>query len=333
MLEGSQLAPGKAFLRALGFGFLLFTLGCHSQAQLRFPHVIVEAPLPIPAQVVATVPVVTHASALEAGTALILGAGGAAGVGVEAGVALPAPPALEVELAVPAPPAISLEAGVGVDVGVQVPVPVGGGVEVTVAPPLDDAPVPMDGSVVVEFFGIPLESAQDVVFVLDRSGSMAAAARRGPRTHEDGGKALPRGPSKLALARTELLDALRRLPATTRTNVLFFNNDLEAFAPALAPLPESQREQLNDYVARTSARGSTALAFAMRVAYMMRARRVVLLSDGLGNVGGDARAVLRDAREAMLGGIRIDTIGLGADQDRALLRKLAEESGGLYQRL
>ena len=58
-----------------------------------------------------------------------------------------------------------------------------------------------------------------------------------------------------------------------------------------------------------------------------------LAADGLGNVGGGPEAVLRDAREAMHGGVRIDTIGLGAGQDGALLSALASESGGLYQAL
>jgi hypothetical protein len=71
----------------------------------------------------------------------------------------------------------------------------------------------------------------------------------------------------------------------------------------------------------------------MRTAFLMNARRIVLLSDGLGNVGGGAYAVLRDAREAMRGGVRIDTIGLGYGQDYDLLRSLAHESGGLYQAL
>jgi len=71
----------------------------------------------------------------------------------------------------------------------------------------------------------------------------------------------------------------------------------------------------------------------MRTAFLMNARRIVLLSDGLGNVGGNADAVLRDAREAIRGGVRIDTIGLGSGQDGALLSALARESGGLYQAL
>lgn len=35
----------------------------------------------------------------------------------------------------------------------------------------------------------------------------------------------------------------------------------------------------------------------------------------------------------MRGGVRIDTIGLGATQNGALLETLARESGGLYQAL
>ena len=79
--------------------------------------------------------------------------------------------------------------------------------------------------------------------------------------------------------------------------------------------------------------GPTALATALRAAFVMNARRVVVLSDGLGNVGGDSRSILRDAREAMRGGVRIDAIGLGRDQDANLLRTLATESGGIYQPL
>jgi hypothetical protein len=67
------------------------------------------------------------------------------------------------------------------------------------------------------------------------------------------------------------------------------------------------------------------------MAFFMNAHPVVLLSDGRGNVGGDSRSLLRDVREAIRGGVRIDTIGLGRDQDASLLRSLAAESGGLYQ--
>lgn len=259
--------------------------------------------------------------------------------------------------------------------------------------------VPVQGAQVVEFFGVPLGDAQDVVFVLDCSGSMVEPARGklaqfdttapppvapppdasadpnaspAPVGPPPGGSGDPRdpqppgptspppdatppvdpnaqgappaqftasssrvstGPRKIDVAKIELVAALQQLPAGTRMNVLFFTSELEAFAPTMVPLEEQARGGLIEFVQGVEANGSTALAPAMRTAFMMNARRIVLLSDGLGNVGGNADAVLRDAREAMRGGVRIDAIGLGYDHDRGLLTTLAEESGGLYQGL
>lgn len=210
--------------------------------------------------------------------------------------------------------------------------------------------MPLEGAAVVEFFGIPLEGTQDVVFVLDCSGSMAEPAQgaiaqiRAPQSPPAAGAdsadapreddaSLHRQLRKIDVAQAELVAALERLPAGTRMNVLFFNNDLEAFAPSMVPLEEASRAGLVGFVKETAPAGRTALAPAMRTAFLMNARRIVLLSDGLGNVGGNAQAVLRDAREAMGGGVRIDTIGLGRSQDVELLRALARESGGLYQAL
>jgi len=116
-------------------------------------------------------------------------------------------------------------------------------------------------------------------------------------------------------------------------DVIFFNRGVEAFAPGMVPLEETAREEMIGFVREMEATGPTALTPAMRIAFLMNARRIVLLSDGLGNVGGDSHALLRDAREAMRGGVRIDTIGLGKTQDAGLLQALARESGGLYQSL
>lgn len=193
--------------------------------------------------------------------------------------------------------------------------------------------VPMQGAQVVEFFGIPLDDADDIVFVLDRSGSMNELAQANIAQLQAPDGTMQQAPRKIDIAHAELAEALERLAAGTRTNVLFFNNTLEAFAPALVPLEESKRDGFVVFVRGTVPSGGTALAPAMRTAFLMNARRIVLLSDGLGNIGGDARAVLRDAREAMLGGVRIDTIGIGSKQDAWLLGALAAESGGLYQRL
>ena len=190
--------------------------------------------------------------------------------------------------------------------------------------------VELEGAPIVEFFGIPLEGSPEVVFVLDRSGSMNESVH-GPAAQI----ATPAGPAgrKIDVAQEELVAALEKLPEGTRVNVVFFNDQLEAYAPSMVPLEERDRERLVQFVRETTPERNTALAYAMRVAFLMNAGRVVLLSDGLGNVGGDADIILQDAREAMRGGVRIDTIGLGIDQDDDLLRALATESGGIYQRL
>lgn len=243
------------------------------------------------------------------------------------------------KVVVPRPP-------VGVKISLKARVALHG--EVRVAPPPPPVVVAVVNAPVVEFFGIPLEDAQDVVFVLDCSGSMSDQVQgrlaeidltQAPPPPPPDPAALPpppppppRLPRKIDVAQAELADAIRRLPAGTRMNIVLFNNRLEAISPTFVALEDASRDGLIAFVNDKAPDGRTALAPAMRVAFLMNARRIVLLSDGLGNVGGNSRTLLRDAREAMNGGVRIDTIGLGRDQDVSLLQTLASESGGLYQR-
>jgi hypothetical protein len=262
--------------------------------------------------------------------------------------------------------------------------------QVQVAPPPPPAPaVAIVNAPVVEFFGVPLEGAQDVIFVLDCSGSMEdpaqgriaeippapvdvmpapspamappppPGAEPPPPTTEPppplpppaaepppGTEPPPPPPSatapppslppprrKIDVAQAELVDALQKLPAGTRMNVLFFNDRLEAYAPEMFTLDDASRADLIAFVQQTAPDGKTALGPAMRTAFVLNAHRIVLLSDGLGNVGGNSMTILRDAREGMRGGVRIDTVGIGHDQDGELLEALAAESGGLYQPL
>jgi hypothetical protein len=254
----------------------------------------------------------------------------------------------------PIAPRVAVRADVRANVDVQTRAP-------------DVVVVPLQGAPVAEFFGIPLEGAQDVVFVLDCSGSMSdvasgqlaqiqttqAASAPPPVETAAGGVVVqdpnapppepattpappppaPAAPTKIEVAKSELIDAINKLQVQTRLNVIFFNSGLRAYEATLFSLDDGGRVSLVSFIAGTGPEGSTALAPAMRAAFLMNARRVVLLSDGLGNVGGNSSAVMRDAREAMRGGVRIDTIGLGNGQDAELLGTLAGESGGLYQRL
>ena len=207
-----------------------------------------------------------------------------------------------------------------------------------------EAPTPVvraDVHVEINFFGVPLAGAQDVVFVLDRSGSMRgiAAGFAGEdvgmtKTQTTivgiaGALAGPKRNSKMEAAKAELVRTLHMMPDGTRFMIIFFDDDLAAFAPHMLTLDPSTRAAAIDFVRRIKPGGSTAAVPALRLAYKAGAARVILLSDGLANTGGGADELLADARGQMQRGVRFDTVGLGIDQDSALLNTLAAESGGL----
>lgn len=207
-----------------------------------------------------------------------------------------------------------------------------------------EAPTPViraDVTVQVSFFGVPLAGAQDVVFVLDRSGSMhgIAAGFAGEDVGMSktqtaivgiaGALAGPKSHSKMEAAKAELVHTLQQMPDGTRFMIIFFDDELAAFAPHMLMLDPSTRAAAIDFVRRIKPGGSTAAVPALRLAYKAGAARVILLSDGLANTGGNGGDLLAEARAQMQGGVRFDTVGLGIDQDSSLLTSLAAESGGL----
>lgn len=263
---------------------------------------------------------------------------------------------------------------------------------------VDTVVVPLQNAPVVEFFGIPLADASDVLFVLDVSGSMseraegqiamlpppppvsaepvAPAPAAPPPAAPPPSEPAPPGapppppppssppqpmgyppgypppssvpppaaapppaqvgmatPTKLEVAQSELIDAVAKLPAGTRVNILIFSNDVDAYAPNMIVIDDTSRADLISFVREMRADGATALQPAMRVSFLLNARRIVLLSDGLGNIGGGRDDIMRDVREAARAPLRIDAIGIGRGQDRGLLSELASETGGLYQEL
>jgi hypothetical protein len=213
------------------------------------------------------------------------------------------------------------------------------------------------------FYGIPLAGAQDVIFVLDRSGSMSAssmgvasgapvnplaaiaafglqaastartAATLLPAAWPSRGtwslnNVLPATQSKMDAAKAELIGAIAALPDNTRFNVVFFNETTAAHAPQMIVMSPMARLNAITFVSGVDAGGSTAAVPALRSAYSSRPYRVVFLSDGLANTGGSSHDLLAEARVEMRRGVRFDTVGVGSDQDAALMRSLATESGG-----
>ena len=200
-------------------------------------------------------------------------------------------------------------------------------------------------SVHVSFFGVPLDGAQDVVFVLDRSGSMSGvstgfagqqvgmsetqsvlAGLGGTIANEVAGHPLP---SKLEVAKAELVRTMRAMPDGTRFHIIWFDDEIKALSPHMVILEPSSRAGVEAFIRGIDTGGSTAAVPALELAYAIHAARIVLLSDGLANTGGSTDTLLAQAREQIAMGVRFDTVGLGIDQDAGLMQRLAAESGGV----
>lgn len=230
----------------------------------------------------------------------------------------------------PLPPAETTRVAVGTSGGVDVGgLTAQGGVSIE---------VPGVSITKPEFFGASLEGANDIVFLLDRSGSML-------------------GNRKLDMAKEELARTLAALPDGTRFNVVFFGDRLTPLSRQTLTLDAAVRKQTKRFLRRIAAANNTALVPALWLADQMQVKRVVLLSDGEGTVMGGQAETLSAGRAMIAKGVRFDVVFLNkrdvlchertgttlansysaasqaaciAEKAAANVRKLADESGGIY---
>ncbi|MFA5899915.1 MAG: VWA domain-containing protein [Hyphomicrobium sp.] len=155
----------------------------------------------------------------------------------------------------------------------------------------------------------------NAAIVIDRSGSMSgdriAAAKEGARV------------------------ALKRLSADDKVALVAYNHGVQVLSPA-ARLSDG-RERLIEAIDGLQASGTTALYAGVeeggrQVEEYIAAtnvNRVVLLSDGLANVGPSSPAALATlGRKLAAKGITVSTIGLGLDYNEDLMQRLAAASDG-----
>jgi Ca-activated chloride channel homolog len=166
----------------------------------------------------------------------------------------------------------------------------------------------------------------DVAFVLDRSGSM------------QGGK--------LDLAKEGVDLAVARLRDADRAALVVYDDEVDIVQPLVPATPRlkaSLRLALHGvdpggstYLSGGWIAGCHQLAEAKPVsnadATATRIRRVILLTDGLANVGIlDPGMLARHAGELRRRGIATTMVGVGQDFDEGLLSAMAEAGGGNFQ--
>ncbi len=158
----------------------------------------------------------------------------------------------------------------------------------------------------------------NLALVLDRSGSM------------DG--------QKIELARSALLQVIRRLAAPDRFAVVAFDDQVEVVVPSTPATPES-RLAAERRVHGMATRASTDLCGGWlrgceQVGLHLAAEslgRCLLLTDGLANRGiVDPDEIVRHAAALRERGVSTSTFGVGADFDERLLARMADAGGGSF---
>ena len=163
--------------------------------------------------------------------------------------------------------------------------------------------------------------AKNVVFVLDRTGSMAG--------------------EKIDQAKAALKYCLNSLKPQDHFNLISFNESPDTLNDhgLMNGSKENMRKAL-DYVDKLDASGGTNLNEAIKTALKMADTRlyswpsagtyVVLLTDGLPTVGEQSiETILKNAKDANKGDARVFSFGVGYDVNTHLLDLLTEQSRGL----
>lgn len=205
------------------------------------------------------------------------------------------------------------------------------------------------------FFGHDVRLYRKVVYVLDLSGSMqghtgsiatqvgtsAGASVGGSLVgglagndigHEAGG-AVAGLDQKVELVKDHLLASLRGLPPGSEFNVILFSNHVQQLAPSFVSASGLSTGLVSAFVAQLGAGGSTSLMSAIEAGLATDAEEVMVLTDGLPTDASpaDILAMVHE-RQGGLGEKRkrIYSVGVGADQARDFLTRLAQDNGGKY---
>jgi Ca-activated chloride channel family protein len=157
-----------------------------------------------------------------------------------------------------------------------------------------------------------------LTFVIDTSGSMAQ------------GRRLDIVKSSLGLLVDELLP-------TDRVGIVEYGTEAQVVLP---PTSVRDASHILDAIGALQPGGSTNAEAGLRVGYRMAhdtlleggINRVVLLSDGVANVGTtDAEGILRDIRLDAAAGIQLVTVGVGMGNfNDVLMEQLADQGDGFY---
>jgi Ca-activated chloride channel family protein len=155
-----------------------------------------------------------------------------------------------------------------------------------------------------------ISQPKDVTLVIDRSGSMAG--------------------EKLKQARAACLGILKRLTDKDRVNVMLFDDEVESLFHLPKPVTAQTRNEAMEYVELMESGGGTSIAKALTDALDdqidgPQPRVVLFFTDGRSPSAPALVAAEKDKHD-----VRVFTIGIGREIDKALLSRLAALKRGRF---
>jgi Ca-activated chloride channel family protein len=158
----------------------------------------------------------------------------------------------------------------------------------------------------------------DLAFVIDRSGSMEG--------------------DRLEHAKSAALGIVAKLDANDHVALVQYDDAAQVVVASLA-MDEAGKTKLDRAIQRLEVGGSTNLEAGLqlgrkeveRVYTSGEASRLILLSDGMANVGiVDPKQIASTARDAADHGVRVTSVGIGLEFNEDLMEAIAEAGRGNY---
>jgi hypothetical protein len=169
------------------------------------------------------------------------------------------------------------------------------------------------------FYAIPVRG-HSLVVMIDISYSMSDP--------DPNGAGFSSIPTKLDVARAELVKVLASVPRDVQVSVVAFSSQVHSLWAAPRVMDEVSLRDAIQWAAALRPADETHPLEAIDAAAAMNPEQIVLLSDGRPS---DSDAVLRsllDRVGAISARTRVDVVGFGADQDRVFLGALAARGRG-----
>ena len=173
------------------------------------------------------------------------------------------------------------------------------------------------------FYNVPIRG-RSIVLVVDVSYSMREADPRAVDLSIAPGLT----PTKLDVARAELVKVLGSLPPDVAVNVVAFSSNVARLWQNPRTMDAAALSEAIRWVGALQPRDETEPVAALEAAASMQPEQIVLLSDGRPTDRETIARALLGLADGVSSRMRLDVVGIGPDQDRTFLAALAARGHG-----